>query len=68
MVLQIWQTVLSEDFRSYNLWFVSRFGGRPMHFFGAAGTVMFIIGFLSALWLGFLIDVARGMYGHPDCR
>ncbi|AQX05519.1 glycosyltransferase family 2 protein [Elizabethkingia meningoseptica] len=48
------------------LWFVSRFGGRPMHFFGAAGTVMFIIGFLSALWLGVskLIDVARGMYGH----
>ncbi|KFC35197.1 glycosyltransferase [Elizabethkingia anophelis] len=48
------------------LWFVSRFGGRPMHFFGAVGTVMFIIGFLSALWLGVskLIDVARGMYGH----
>ncbi len=48
------------------LWFVSRFGGRPMLFFGAAGTVMFIIGFLSALWLGVskLIDVARGMYGH----
>ena len=41
------------------LWFVSRFGGRPMHFFGAAGTLMFIIGFLSALWLGVskLIDV-----------
>jgi glycosyltransferase involved in cell wall biosynthesis len=48
------------------LWFVSRFGGRPMHFFGAVGTLMFIVGFLSALWLGFskLIDVARGMYGH----
>ncbi len=41
------------------LWFVSRFGGRPMHFFGAAGTLMFIIGFLSAVWLGIskLIDV-----------
>jgi len=41
------------------LWFVSRFGGRPMHFFGAAGTLMFIFGFLSALWLGIskLIDV-----------
>ena len=40
-------------------WFVSRFGGRPMHFFGAAGTLMFIIGFLSAIWLGVskLIDV-----------
>lgn len=48
------------------LWFVSRFGGRPMHFFGAMGTLMFIIGFLSALWLGIskLIDVSRGIYGH----
>ena len=48
------------------LWFVSRFGGRPMHFFGAAGTIMFIMGFLSAFWLGVskLIDVAKGIYGH----
>ena len=48
------------------LWFVSRFGGRPMHFFGAAGTVMFIVGFLSAMWLGIskLIDVSKGVYGH----
>ncbi|MCX8524935.1 MULTISPECIES: glycosyltransferase family 2 protein [Chryseobacterium] len=48
------------------LWFVSRFGGRPMHFFGAVGTIMFIVGFLSAFWLGVskLIDVARGIYGH----
>ena len=48
------------------LWFVSRFGGRPMHFFGAVGTLMFIIGFLSALWLGVskLIDVVTVIYGH----
>ena len=49
------------------LWFVSRFGGRPMHFFGAAGTVMFIIGFLSAVWLGIskLIDVyVKHIYGN----
>jgi len=48
------------------LWFVSRFGGRPMHFFGAVGTLMFIFGFLSALWLGIskLIDVSKGIYGH----
>ena len=48
------------------LWFVSRFGGRPMHFFGAVGTLMFIVGFLSAFWLGIskLIDVSRGIYGH----
>jgi glycosyltransferase involved in cell wall biosynthesis len=29
------------------IWFLSRYGKRPMHFFGAAGVVMFIIGFLS---------------------
>ena len=49
------------------LWFVSRFGGRPMHFFGAAGTLMFIMGFLSALWLGIskLIDVyIHKIYGN----
>ncbi len=49
------------------LWFVSRFGGRPMHFFGAAGTLMFIFGFLSALWLGIskLIDVyIHRIYGN----
>ncbi|SFI47792.1 glycosyltransferase family 2 protein [Halpernia frigidisoli] len=48
------------------LWFVSRFGGRPMHFFGAVGTIMFAFGFLSAFWLGLskLIDVSRGIYGH----
>ncbi|MHA3044246.1 glycosyltransferase family 2 protein [Riemerella anatipestifer] len=48
------------------LWFVSRFGGRPMHFFGAVGTLMFVIGFLSSLWLGVskLIDISKGVYGH----
>ena len=48
------------------LWFVSRFGGRPMHLFGAVGTIMFIFGFLSTIWLGIskLIDVSRGLYGH----
>lgn len=48
------------------LWFVSRFGGRPMHFFGAVGTLMFIVGFIAALGLGIakLIDVSKGIYGH----
>jgi len=32
--------------------FISRFGKRPMHFFGFLGTLMFLIGFLSATWLG----------------
>ncbi|OYU85797.1 MAG: glycosyltransferase [Flavobacterium sp. BFFFF2] len=29
------------------IWFLSRYGKRPMHLFGAAGVIMFIIGLLS---------------------
>ncbi len=32
--------------------FISKFGNRPMHLFGALGTLMFMVGFFSALWLG----------------
>jgi glycosyltransferase involved in cell wall biosynthesis len=34
------------------IWFVSRFGKRPMHFFGALGALMLVIGFAFALYLG----------------
>lgn len=34
------------------IWFVSTFGKRPMHLFGALGVLMFIIGFGLALYLG----------------
>ncbi len=34
------------------IWFVSRFGKRPMHFFGALGALMFLIGFGFAAYIG----------------
>lgn len=34
------------------IWFLSRFGKRPMHLFGAWGSLMFIIGFFSAGFIG----------------
>ncbi|HBU78277.1 MAG TPA: glycosyltransferase, partial [Muricauda sp.] len=34
------------------IWFVSRFGKRPMHLFGALGVLMFLIGFGFAIYLG----------------
>ncbi|MEI6865959.1 glycosyltransferase family 2 protein [Flavicella sp.] len=34
------------------IWFVSKFGKRPMHLFGLLGTLMFIIGFFSAFYIG----------------
>ncbi|MBF6607634.1 MAG: glycosyltransferase [Flavobacterium sp.] len=35
------------------IWFLSRFGKRPMHLFGALGSIMFLIGFFSAGFIGF---------------
>jgi len=34
------------------IWFLSRFGKRPMHLFGALGVLMFLIGLGSALYIG----------------
>lgn len=34
------------------IWFIGRFGKRPMHLFGLLGTLMFIIGFLFSFFLG----------------
>lgn len=34
------------------LWFIHKFGKRPMHFFGLIGTVMLLIGFIFSIFLG----------------
>ncbi|MDR0228097.1 MAG: glycosyltransferase family 2 protein [Flavobacteriaceae bacterium] len=39
------------------IWFLSKFGKRPMHLFGALGVMMFCIGFFSAFVIG-----ARKLY------
>ena len=48
--------VLTRFFNGYldliTLWFLSSFGRKPMHVFGFLGTLVFIIGFLSAFALG----------------
>jgi glycosyltransferase involved in cell wall biosynthesis len=36
------------------IWFLSSFGKRPMHLFGALGSMMFIIGFFSSGFIGFM--------------
>ena len=45
------------------IWFTSRFGKRPMHFFGFLGVLMLIIGFTFAAYLG--IDK---LYFNPTGR
>lgn len=44
------------------IWFLSRFGKRPMHLFGALGSVMFIIGFFAAGFIG--INKLIRLYNH----
>jgi len=52
------------------IWFVSRFGKRPMHFFGALGALMLIIGFAFAFYLGidklFLNPTGRLITDRPQ--
>lgn len=46
--------------------FVSRFGKRPMHFFGFWGTVMFAAGFCAAVYLG--AGKLYHVYNHLPAR
>ncbi|MAD98063.1 MAG: glycosyltransferase [Flavobacteriaceae bacterium] len=43
--------------------FLSKFGKRPMHFFGLLGTLMFLVGFSSAAYIGFskLYKLSKGL-------
>jgi glycosyltransferase involved in cell wall biosynthesis len=36
----------------FTITFITRFGKKPMHFFGLIGTLFFILGFGLTLWLG----------------
>ena len=46
-----------------SLWFLSRFGLKPMHVFGLMGTLMFFIGFIAVIIVGAnkLIALANGI-------
>ncbi|WP_321309479.1 glycosyltransferase family 2 protein [Marinifilum fragile] len=33
--------------------FISKFGKKPMHFFGLLGTLMFFVGLFASAWIGF---------------
>ncbi|HLW09807.1 MAG TPA: glycosyltransferase, partial [Fermentimonas sp.] len=44
------------------LWFLNRFGKKPMHFFGLCGSLMFFIGFIAIVLVGAikLYDLRQG--------
>ena len=45
------------------LWFLTRFGKDPMHFFGVSGLLMFLSGFVMTVWIiaAKLIHQAQGL-------
>ncbi|MAZ73374.1 MAG: glycosyltransferase [Flavobacteriaceae bacterium] len=52
------------------IWFLSSFGKRPMHLFGAWGAIMLLIGFCFALYLGidklFIHTTGRLLTERPE--
>lgn len=49
------------------IWFLSKFGKRPMHLFGLLGSFMFIIGLFSAAYIG-ISKLLKLFYFHTPTR
>jgi hypothetical protein len=47
-----WERFINGFLDLQSIVFISRFGKKPMHFFGTLGSLVFMIGLLSFLWLG----------------
>ena len=50
-----------------SLWFLSRFGGKPMHFFSTSGILMFLVGFVMTVCIvvNKLVHQAQGVKFRP---
>jgi len=48
------------------LWFLNRFGKRPMHFFGLVGSLMFFAGFIAVVVVG--ANKLYDLYQHIPAR
>ncbi len=47
-----WNRFVNGYLDLMTLWFLGTFGKKPMHVFGFLGTIVFIIGFLAAFFIG----------------
>jgi len=47
-----WERFVNGYLDLFTLAFIGRFAKRPMHFFGLYGSLMFVLGFCSAAWIG----------------
>ncbi len=56
-----WERLLKGYLDLITVMFVSKYGRSPMYFFGGAGTLMFLVGFVSVVW----IIVQKFTLGNP---
>jgi hypothetical protein len=55
-----WNRFVNGYLDLMTLWFLGTFGKKPMHVFGFLGTIVFIIGFFAAFFLG--VEKAWALY------
>ena len=61
-----WNRFVNGYLDLMTLWFLGTFGKKPMHVFGFLGTLVFIVGFFSACFLG--VEKAWALYHHIPMR
>ncbi len=61
-----WNRFVNGYLDLLTLWFLSAFGKKPMHIFGFLGTLVFMVGFLSALGIG--VDKLWALYHNVPQR
>lgn len=61
-----WDRFINGFLDLLTITFLSKFGKRPMHFFGLIGTLMFIVGLFTTLYLG--ADKLYHVLNHQSAR
>ena len=61
-----WNRFVNGYLDLMTLWFLGTFGKKPMHVFGFLGTLVFIVGFFAAFFLG--AEKAWALYNHVPMR
>jgi len=61
-----WNRFVNGYLDLLTLWFLGTFGKKPMHVFGFLGTLVFIVGFCAAVFLG--AEKAWALYHHIPMR
>jgi glycosyltransferase involved in cell wall biosynthesis len=62
-----WERIITGFLDLLSVYFVGKFGKKPMHFFGTLGTLSFMLGFAVLAWLSYskLINSEYGIAERP---